>query len=304
MTATPTQRPITNWQRILWQEWRYCGDKAYARQLRRILIGDPLSWIYFIGFRGQARPYTAEVEVALHRACQMRRGVRHLWQKRLVDLAEARQKPAPVATLIDNLQENHWFERFIARHVLFYRGCEAVPSLLVVAQTGSLELSSVAGWLLHCISEDTIRRLEAKNLLCVDCIVHSHRFELGLPGVGTIVYYGCPRCRQSHDFRTWPGGVAAVLDRRPGHEKVEADGQIRVNWLLRRDLFDFDWVEIIRATDEEVERFAVQVGNDPDELRRSRYEDMRCIIGPECTLSENTMRILEHTFGRVVREEL
>jgi hypothetical protein len=32
------------------------------------------------------------------------------------------------------------------------------------------------------------------------------------------------------------------------------------------DLFDFDRVEIQQATDEEVERFAVQVGNDTDEL--------------------------------------
>lgn len=303
MTTTPAPRPITHWQRILWQEWRYCGDKAYARQLRRILIGEPLSWIYFVGFRGQARPYAAEVEAALHRACQVRRGIRHLWQQRLIDLAEARQKATPVTALIDNLQENHWFERFVARHVLFYRGCEAVPSLLVVAH-GSPELGRVAGWLLHCIGEDTTRRLAAKDLLCVDCIVHSHRFELDLPGSGTIAYYGCPRCRQSHDFRTWPGGVAAVLDRRPGHEKVEAGGQIRVNWLLRRELFDFDWVEIVRATDEEVERFAVQVGNDPNELRRSRYEAMRCTIGLECALSENTMRILEHTFGQVVTEEV
>jgi hypothetical protein len=304
MTATPTQRPITHWQRILWQEWRYCDDKAYARQLRRILIGDPLSWIYFVGLRGQARPYAADVEAALDRACQVRRGIKQLWQKRLVDLAEARQKATPVAALIDNLQENHWFERFTARHVLFYRGCEAVPSLLAVAEIGSPKLGSVVDWLLHCISEDTTRRLAAKDLLCVDCIVHSHRFELALPLSGPIAYYGCPRCRQSRDFRTWPGGVVAVLDRTPGEEKVEADGQVRVNWLVRRDLFDFDWVEIIRATDEEVERFVVQVGNDPNELRRSRYEDMRCIIDPACPLSENTIRILQHTFGRVAQEEV
>jgi hypothetical protein len=26
---------------------------------------------------------------------------------------------------------------------------------------------------------------------------------------------------------------------------------------------------------------------------------MRCSIGPRCKLSENTLRILQHTFGRV-----
>lgn len=76
---------------------------------------------------------------------------------------------------------------------------------------------------------------------------------------------------------------------------------MQINWLARRALFDFDWVEIVQATDEDVERFAMQVGNDTDPFRRPRYPNMHCVIGPDCNLSENTLRILHRTFGEVKR---
>ena len=64
-------------------------------------------------------------------------------------------------------------------------------------------------------------------------------------------------------------------------------------------MFDFDRVEIVQATNEEVERFVMRVGNDTDSFRKPRYEEMRCIVDSECQLSKNTFRILEHMFGRV-----
>jgi hypothetical protein len=70
--------------------------------------------------------------------------------------------------------------------------------------------------------------------------------------------------------------------------------------LRRRQLFDFDEVEIIQASDKEVERFIVQVGNDTDEARQSRYQQMRCVISPDAGLSVNTMRILQYTFSQVI----
>jgi hypothetical protein len=39
----------------------------------------------------------------------------------------------------------------------------------------------------------------------------------------------------------------------------------------------------------------MQVGNDTDEVRRPRYRTMPYEVG--CPLSENTRRILRHTFG-------
>jgi len=65
------------------------------------------------------------------------------------------------------------------------------------------------------------------------------------------------------------------------------------------DLFDFEQVVIVTANDEDVERFAVQVGNDTDPVRRPKYAQMCCLVSPECALSENTVRIFRRTFGRV-----
>jgi hypothetical protein len=90
-----------------------------------------------------------------------------------------------------------------------------------------------------------------------------------------------------------------VLDDRWSEVWQHQDGLLRVNWLICRKLFDFDRVEVIQATDEDVERFVVQVGNDTDVLRQTRYPQIQCLIGPACRLSENSLRILERTFGRV-----
>jgi hypothetical protein len=69
-----------------------------------------------------------------------------------------------------------------------------------------------------------------------------------------------------------------------------------VNWLKRQKLFDFDQVEIVQATDKEVQTFAVQVANDTDTFRQRRYGKVPCVISPECRLSEATLRILKKHF--------
>jgi hypothetical protein len=74
----------------------------------------------------------------------------------------------------------------------------------------------------------------------------------------------------------------------------------RVNWLKRRALFDFDRVEIVAASDYEVERFTIAVGNDVDEYRRPRYKKMPCRVALECVLAEHTLRILRSMFGEVL----
>jgi hypothetical protein len=91
----------------------------------------------------------------------------------------------------------------------------------------------------------------------------------------------------------------AVLDAAWQGAQTQRDGTLRVNWLARRALFDFDRVEIIRAADKDVEQFAMQVGNDTDPLRKPRYAEMRCVVNPACGLAENTLRVLKSTFGRV-----
>jgi hypothetical protein len=85
-------------------------------------------------------------------------------------------------------------------------------------------------------------------------------------------------------------------------EVFEQRGVLYLNWLARRNLFDFDTVTIVQASDEMVERFAVQVGNDTDPTRRPRYNHMPCRVSAKANLSENTVRILHRTFGAVTIE--
>ncbi|MCS7254561.1 MAG: hypothetical protein RMK18_11645 [Armatimonadota bacterium] len=70
--------------------------------------------------------------------------------------------------------------------------------------------------------------------------------------------------------------MIAVLDSEIPWEKDFANGILRVNWLRRGSLFDFESVEIVRATDHDVERFCIQVRNEEDIYRRGRYRNMAC----------------------------
>ncbi|MCB9076917.1 MAG: hypothetical protein H6631_04965 [Anaerolineaceae bacterium] len=304
-TILPTSRSITNWGAILWRERRFCGDKDYAKHLRRTYLTDPASWFYRLTLRHLGRPYAAEVEAALRSACDTHRGIRYYWQDRLNRLDRAKERTLPISKLTANLQDDHWLERFIARHVLLYRGGEAVVHLRGLVLTGSPAEAALATWLILSIGEETRERLanDAEQLLCSDCFVHCHPLEIDAPEKGSVTYYGCRACHQSITFQPWPdGGVVAVLDRKIPPDVVQANNQIRVNWIVRRRLFDFNQVEIIYATDEEVERFAVQVGNDTEEWRNERYGKMICRVSSDCHLSPGTMRILADTFGKVYKK--
>jgi hypothetical protein len=77
---------------------------------------------------------------------------------------------------------------------------------------------------------------------------------------------------------------------------------IRINWLIHRKVFDFDRIEIIQAEEEDIERFAVQIGNDTYEERRRAYKKMLCLVSPKCNLSKNMMWILKERIGLDVRD--
>lgn len=91
-----------------------------------------------------------------------------------------------------------------------------------------------------------------------------------------------------------------VLDHRMADEIQLDNDTLRVNWFSQGEPFDFDSVEIIAASDEEVERFAVRLGNDTEPWRQPRYRQMSCIVHPSSGLSENTLKILGRTFGQFV----
>lgn len=117
-----------------------------------------------------------------------------------------------------------------------------------------------------------------------------------LLSVGVVGVVWLAQHQQRQKFRR----VVAVLDAGwdGESEKVNHD-MLRVNWLRRPKLFDFDWIEIIRATDDDVNRFTAQISGDDDRWRGQRYPQMVCVVSPECRLTESTLLKLRQMFGEV-----
>ncbi|MEM7347058.1 MAG: hypothetical protein AAF485_22690, partial [Chloroflexota bacterium] len=135
---------------------------------------------------------------------------------------------------------------------------------------------------------------QLEQRVCQRCM---HRFTAHKLDSGET-YYGCRHCHQSLDMYDAVEVVVATLDSRMTEKAAQHGDEVLVNWLAHRQLFDFDTVELIRTTDEDVERFAVQIGNDTDPNRRARYKQMRYAITSKAMLSENSLRILKQVFGK------
>lgn len=119
-----------------------------------------------------------------------------------------------------------------------------------------------------------------------------------LLSVGIVGVVWLAQHQQRQTYRT----VIAALDAGWDGESQKVDyDTLRVNWLRRSNLFDFDWVEIINATDADVDRFVTQVSEDRDRWRGLRYPQMVCVVSPQCNLSAATMLKLRTLFGEVQR---
>jgi hypothetical protein len=248
----------------------------------------------------QGQPLLAKVEAALRQAVAARPEAQAIWAGPLHYLKQHRAQSSQPA-FIEALQSSNWVDRFIARHALVTLGGEITTALKEIAADTGSSAQSAALWVLSRIEQETTYRLAWRlpHLLCPRCLARFARRAVNLPWGIAFTYYGCRLCEQSQEFLEGVNRTVAVLDQNWSEPLHQQDNQLRVNWLKRRAPFDFERVEIVQASDEEVERFAVQVGNDTDPHRKPRYQQMRCTIGPNCQLSENTRRILEHTFGRV-----
>lgn len=185
-------------------------------------------------------------------------------------------------------------------------GAEAIPALETLAAKVEHVLNLAARQLMRDIAADTTARLghQPDHFYCRRCLTRctAHTGQVTL--IKTVTYYGCRTCCQSQALLEWAGPVVAVLDSGMTEKWVEQAGTVRVNWLRHRALFDFEAVEIVQASDEEIERFAVQVGNDTDPLRQPLYKEMTCRLGLTCHLSDNSLRILRRIFGAVERGPL
>ncbi len=178
-------------------------------------------------------------------------------------------------------------------------GGEVIPILQPAAIDKKHPGQAVAVQLIREIGPTTehLHEQGEASLLCPQCLMRCAAHEVVMSWSNSMVYYGCRQCHQSKDFLTIDK-VIAVLDNQTDFEPIQQGRTLTVNWLPRQTLFDFDTVKIIKATDEDAERFAVQVGNDTDPVRKPYYKQMQWVVSPDCELSDNTMRILQRTFGQ------
>lgn len=111
----------------------------------------------------------------------------------------------------------------------------------------------------------------------------------------------CRICGQQDRKYSGIETVVAVLDNQKHWQDKQSGSELRVNWPVRRKPFDFDAVEVVRATDEEVEAFTNQMRFESDERIASRLLTMGCRVDPGCGLKDGTMRLLGLVFGEVKR---
>ncbi|MDX1524546.1 MAG: hypothetical protein R3264_23145, partial [Anaerolineae bacterium] len=178
-------------------------------------------------------------------------------------------------------------------------GGEAVPKLQVIAQSPTFAPFAIQ--LIRRIGVDTRKRLADRvdDLICPKCLARFTIHLIKMPRGRPIEVCGCRVCGQSREFDTWAGRIVAELDEGQAEPTRQTGDVLYRNWVALKRLFDFDAVEIRRACDEQIERFAQQVGNDPDARRRARYGQLTCRV-TDPTLSANSRRVLESVFGQVV----
>ncbi|HOF88595.1 MAG TPA: hypothetical protein PLZ36_10895 [Armatimonadota bacterium] len=129
---------------------------------------------------------------------------------------------------------------------------------------------------------------------CEPALPRAARQTLRLQGGQQIRYVACPGCLGN----TWDRAetIVAVLDEGMAGD-VHEHGVYSGDWLARKAPFDFDRVEIRRASEMEVERFRMIAGNDTDPRRQKRYKETPVRV--MCALPENARRILRHLVGTV-----
>ncbi len=144
--------------------------------------------------------------------------------------------------------------------------------------------------------------LETKHtlLVCLKCFTRFQYQEISVVPSIMHNYYGCRSCGQSRvDLIGNSEQIVAILDMGQTEKYVQQDNQLLVNWLVHKNVFDFEGVIIMKASDEDAERFAVQVGNDTDPIRKENYETMQCVVSTDCSITKNSLWVLQQMFGVV-----
>ena len=209
------------------------------------------------------------------------------------ELSDITLEPDQLTEWIKGLSASEWNRRCVSRHVCLRYGGLAVQSLQQLQGRFRGEHVMLKS-LLGTICEDTTRRLRSGRFYCPSCHAKVARHEAGI-----WRFWGCRSCRRSHELIAYTNCVVAVLDNRLQAEHSILDGNLRMHWLNLDETCDFDEVEIVRAGDEDVERFVMSIQNEGDCYRRRLARTSTCRVSDDCQLFENSRRLLGRTFARM-----
>lgn len=241
-----------------------------------------------------ARPSITEVEDALG---QLQTGP---WVGLMKNLEERKAHPAPADLLARGLEHRAWRERFLARHVCFAVGTEVIPYLVPLVSGPDPATAADARWVIRNICASARARVGEfyKTALCNRCFARFAAHTVKLPRARDETYYGCRICHQNREYLQWDGPVVAALNRRMSGRFTMRGRTLYVNWFAVERAFDFDSVEITDATDTDIERFIIRLGNDTP--GRARFKHITCTLVHTNPLRPETLNLLKDTFGNVM----
>ncbi len=231
------------------------------------------------------------------------------WAHAIAEPIDERDPPDPRA-LCDELGAGDAAQRWRAHLRLLEMEGRAVPA--IADAMSNVRMSWKRGMeMLRWIGARTEARFGDRmpNLVCPRCYAALRRQKPGLALARNPEYIACRSCGYSREAIAHGGSVICTLDSTDDRECVARGGTLRVNWLARaraRDfegqaLFDFDEVEIVNATDDEVRHFLVDIANDTDAERRKAYRRLAVTVGADCRLGPNTLAALRECFPRARR---
>lgn len=194
---------------------------------------------------------------------------------------------SPTSALLAGLSAPSWQQQLTVEIGLASRGGAVIMEARNRASPRQFH------WIAASIATDSRAQVKPKRrrLLCMDHLVRP-RPRVVAAGRRRYRIYGCGVCGATRGLADVPGRIVAVLDdRMVGELDPTSDGGLRVNWLARRAVGDFDHVEVGRVRAEEVEEFVMQVGNSTGRHRAPAWSAQ-----PGAELTEESVRHLRSTF--------
>ena len=139
----------------------------------------------------------------------------------------------------------------------------------------------------------------APDLLCLDHLTRfreyiKHSTFFGRHG-DVFPYYGCSVCASTvNSIRA--KHIVAVLDTSMTTPHTVSHNSMHINWLQCKTLFPFTQIEIGTCPEDEITDFCIQVGNDTDTYRTTRYSTVNVYLKPGTTLSSQSQTRLSRFF--------